>query len=147
KVVISINHNLNALRAKEKSQEEHLENYQQELTAINNVEQKLKELERRVKLNEENYTLYFGNREEARIHDAMDNQKLANISVVEPAHPPIKPVKPKKLLNIILSIILGGVAGLGVAFFSEYCDHRFNNPEDLKKHLGTPVLASIHEME
>ena len=50
-------------------------------------------------------------------------------------------------VGAILSIILGGVAGLGVAFFSEYCDHRFNNPEDLKKHLGTPVLASIHEME
>ena len=85
--------------------------------------------------------------EEARISDAMDNQKIANISVVEPALPPIKPVKPKKILNIILSIILGSVAGLGVAFSSEYFSHGFNNSEDVKKHLGLKVLASIPEMK
>jgi capsular polysaccharide biosynthesis protein len=77
----------------------------------------------------------------------MDNQKIANISVVEPALPPIKPVKPKKILNIILSIILGSVAGLGVAFSSEYFSHGFNNSEDVEKHLGLKVLASIPEMK
>jgi len=85
--------------------------------------------------------------EEARISNAMDNQKIANISVVEPALPPIKPVKPKKLLNIILSIILGGVAAVGVAFSSEYFSHSFNNAEDVKKHLDLPVLASIPDLK
>ena len=111
------------------------------------MELKLKELERQVTLNEENYQLYVKHMEEARISDAMDNQKIANISVVEPALPPIKPVKPKKLLNILLSIILGGFAGLGVAFSSEYFSHSFNNSEDVKQHLGLKVLASIPEMK
>lgn len=113
---------------------------------IEKLRVRLKELERQVKINEENYQLYVKHMEEARISNAMDNQKLANISVVEPALPPIKPVKPNKLLNIILSIFLGGFAGLGVAFSSEYFSHSFNNGEDVKKHLDLPVFASIPEM-
>ncbi len=147
KAITSINHTLNALRSKEESQERHLADYQQELIRINSVELKLKELERQVTLYEENYQLYVKHMEEARISDAMDNQKIANISVVEPALPPIKPVKPKKMLNVILSIILGSVAGLGVAFSSEYFSHSFNNSEDVKQHLGLKVLASIPEMK
>ena len=147
KAITTIGHNLNALKSKEESQKNHLENYQQELERINSVELRLKGLERQVTLNEENYQLYVKHMEEARISDAMDNQKIANISVVEPALPPIKPVKPKKILNIILSIILGSVAGLGVAFSSEYFSHGFNNSEDVKKHLGLKVLASIPEMK
>jgi uncharacterized protein involved in exopolysaccharide biosynthesis len=111
------------------------------------VELRLKELDRQVTLNEANYQLYVKNMEEARISNAMDSQKLANISIVEPASPPIQPVKPKKVLNIILSIILGGVAAVGVAFSSEYLSHSFNNSEDVKKHLDLPVLASIQEMK
>jgi uncharacterized protein involved in exopolysaccharide biosynthesis len=77
----------------------------------------------------------------------MDNQKIANISVIEPALPPIKPVKPKKLLNIILSFILGGFAALGTAFFSEYLSHNFNSSSDVKKHLGLKVMAAIPDIK
>ena len=147
KAVNSIHHTLNALRSKEDSQKQHLAGYQRELSTINSVELKLKELERQVTLNEENYQLYVKNMEEARISNAMDTQKIANISVVEPALPPIKPIKPRKLLNIILSLILGGVAAVGVAFSSEYFSHCFNNAEDVKKHLDLPVLASIQEIK
>jgi uncharacterized protein involved in exopolysaccharide biosynthesis len=147
KAVTSITHTLNALKSKEASQKKHLANYRQELTQINSVELQLKELERQVELNEENYQLYIKNMEEARISGAMDNQKIANISVIEPALPPIKPVKPKKLLNIILSFILGGFAALGTAFFSEYLSHNFNSTGDVRKHLDLPVLASITEMK
>ena len=146
KVVNSISHTLNALKSKEKTQKQQLTNYQRKLSKINSVEFKLIELERQVKINGENYHLYVKHMEEARISNAMDNQKLANISVVEPALPPIKPVKPNKLLNIILSIFLGGFAGLGVAFSSEYFSHSFNNSEDVKKQLDLPVFASIPEM-
>lgn len=146
KAVTSISHTLNALKSKAKTQKQQLANYQRELSKINSVEFRLKELERQVRINEENYQLYVKHMEEARISNAMDNQKIANISVVEPALPPIKPVKPNKMLNIILSIFLGGFAALGVAFSSEYFSHSFNNSEDVKKHLDLPVFASIPEI-
>jgi capsular polysaccharide biosynthesis protein len=77
----------------------------------------------------------------------MDSQKIANISVIEPAQPPIKPVKPKKLLNILLSLILGSFAALGLAFSSEYLSHTFNSNAEVKSKLGVPVLATIPEMK
>ena len=147
KAVNSITHTLNALRGKEASQKQHLAEYQQALNRINAIELRLKELEREVKLNEENYQLYIKNMEEARISDAMDNQKIANISVIEPAQPPIRPVKPKKKLNILLSLILGGFAALGVAFSSEYLSHTFNNSGDVKRQLGLKVMASIPDIK
>jgi len=146
KAVTSITHDLTALRSKETSQRKHLEEYREALGRINTIELRLKELERDVKLNEENYQLYIKNMEEARISDAMDSQKIANISVIEPAQPPIKPVKPRKLLNILLSIILGGMAALGIAFSSEYLSHTFNNSAEVKSKLGAQVLATIPEM-
>ena len=143
KAVKTINDDLNALRSKEESQKKHLGKYQQELNIINSVEMRLNELERQAKLNEDSYQLYVKRMEEGRISNAMDNQKIANISVIEPALPPIKPVKPKTMLNIILSIILGGFAGVGTAFFIEYLSHTFSTREDVEKHLGLPVVGSI----
>ena len=100
-----------------------------------------------LEMNEENYQLYIRNMEEARISDAMDSQKIANISVIEPAQPPIKPIKPNKLLNVFLSIFLGGFAALGLAFFSEYLNHGLNNSGDVKRHLGVQVMATIPEIK
>ena len=145
KAVSSISQNISALKAKETSQQQHQTTYQAELNKINSAEMRLGELERQVKINEDNYQLYLKKMEESRISNAMDNQKLANISVVDPALSPLKPVKPKILLNIALSIILGLFAGLGMAFSVEYFSHTFNNREDIEKHLELPVLAAISD--
>jgi uncharacterized protein involved in exopolysaccharide biosynthesis len=104
---------------------------------------RLNELERQFKMDEDNYQLYVKKMEEAMISDAMDTQKIANISVTEPALPPIKPVKPNKLRNVILAIILGGTAGLGAAFFSEYTSQGLITPERAERQLGLPVIATV----
>jgi uncharacterized protein involved in exopolysaccharide biosynthesis len=143
KAVSSLSQNLSALKAKEASQQQHLAAYQTEINQINSAEMRLNELERQKKINEDNYQLYLKKMEEARISNAMDSQKLANISVVEPALPPLKPVKPKILLNIILSILLGASAGVGLAFSSEYFSHTFNKPEDVEQQASLKVLAAI----
>jgi uncharacterized protein involved in exopolysaccharide biosynthesis len=108
---------------------------------------RLKEMNRQVEINEENYHLYVKHMEEARISNAMDSQKIANISVVEPALLPLYPIKPTKLLNILISMILGVILSLGTAFVYEYLSHSFNNAEEVNKYLGLPVLASIPEMK
>jgi uncharacterized protein involved in exopolysaccharide biosynthesis len=50
----------------------------------------------------------------------MDLLKMANISVIQPASFPIRPVKPKKMLNNMMGFIVGLVAGFSAAFLSEY---------------------------
>lgn len=143
KALLTTNHTLKSLRAKEASLSKDMAKYQQELARINSAEMKLTELERNLKLNEENYQLYVKKTEEARVSNAMDTERMVNINIAEPALPPLKPVKPKILLNIALSIVLGIVSGLGAAFFSEYLAHTLNNPDDVERRLGLPVLASM----
>jgi uncharacterized protein involved in exopolysaccharide biosynthesis len=143
KALATVGQNLSALKSREAEQENLLSRYQDELNKVNSVEMRVTELERQVKINEDNYQLYLKKMEEARISNAMDTQKIANISVVEPALAPIKPIKPKKLLNIILSILLGIFASIGMAFSLEYFSHTLNRPEEVEQQASLKVLAAI----
>ena len=106
-------------------------------------ENELENLKRDVSSNERNYKTYLEKVEEARISDDLNRQKMANISVIQTASVPPKPIKPKKALNIVLGIILGAVSGLGLAFFSEYTNQGLSTPESAERHLGLPVLGTI----
>jgi uncharacterized protein involved in exopolysaccharide biosynthesis len=147
KAITSINHTLSALKKRGQVQAIQLDGYQGELDRINGLVLRLKDLERKVKLNEETYQLYVKHMEEARLSQAMDSQKIANISVVEPALPPIKPIKPKIMLNMALAVLLGMFTGILVPLYMKYLQHSFCNREDVKKYLELPVLASIPEIE
>jgi uncharacterized protein involved in exopolysaccharide biosynthesis len=114
-----------------------------EIKTLDLQEKELKDLNREVRTNEMNYKTYQEKKEEALISDEMNRQKLANISVIQAAVVPSKPVKPKKALNILLSIILGAVSGLGFAFLSEYTSQRFSSPDSVVQRLGLPVLVTI----
>ena len=114
-----------------------------EIHAFDQKENALRNLQRELSTNEKNYQIYVEKLEEARLSDALNYQKIANISVIQAPVAPRKPVKPKKLLNIILSVLLGAVAGLGYAFFLEYISQSFSTPEQVERRLGLPVLTSI----
>jgi uncharacterized protein involved in exopolysaccharide biosynthesis len=135
-----------ALAAKREIQHTQLTNYQSKLEQLNQMEVELNQLEQSVDVNRQNYRLYLAKFEESRISDAMDNKKMANVTVMEAALTPLKPVSPKVLLNIVLAIFLGGFGGLGLGFFSEYLDDSLEKPEDVEKTLQLPVLASIPEL-
>jgi len=135
-----------ALAAKREIQNTQLTDYHGKLEQLNQMEVKLNQLEQSVDVNRQNYRLYLAKFEESRISDAMDNKKMANVSLMQSALTPLKPVSPKVLLKIVLAIFLGGVGGLGLAFFSEYLDDSLEKPEDVEKELQLPVLTSIPEL-
>ena len=138
---------LNAIKAKAETQQVHLAVYQSQLDKLNQIEVDLNQLQQQVDVNRENYRLYLTKFEESRIADAMDSEKITNVSIIEPARAPRKPVSPKKMLNLILAIFLGAFGGLGLAFFLEYMDDKIEKVEDVEEALGMPVLASLPEME
>lgn len=77
----------------------------------------------------------------------MSGFKANNISIQDPAEKPIVPVKPKKLLNILISIIVGAFGGLGLAFFMEYLDDTAKTAEDVEKAMKWPFLVNIPDIE
>jgi cell division protein FtsN len=76
----------------------------------------------------------------------MDSEKMINVTQILPATPPIKPVKPKVLLNLFLGIFLGAFGGLALAFFLEYLDESVEKPEDVEETIDLPVLASVPKL-
>lgn len=65
-----------------------------------------------------------------------------DISVLNPAVPPIQPSRPKVLLNIVLSIFLGTLLGVGIGFLVELLDRRIRSGMDIAG-LDIPVLAEV----
>ncbi len=63
--------------------------------------------------------------------------------IVEEAIVPEAPVKPNKKKNLLLGLIVGLMAGIGMAFFVEYLDNTIKYPEETEKALGLPVLGLV----
>lgn len=65
------------------------------------------------------------------------------VEVVDPAEPPQRPVSPNLILNILMSLLLGLFAGVGLAYFIEYLDTSVKTVDDVEHYLGLPVLGVI----
>ena len=66
-----------------------------------------------------------------------------NVSIQDRAEVPKIPLKPKKRLNILLSVIVGLFGGIGLAFFFEYMDDTIKGLEDITNLADWPYLGSI----
>jgi len=131
------------LERRKRELQQQVRDYRQASQRFSELEFEVERLKREVRVNEEAYLTYVKREEGARFADAMDRHRIANISVAEPAYVPLRPVAPRKKLNVLLALILGSSAGLAMASLAEYLDHTFQTREDVERHLGLPVLVSI----
>ncbi|MFU2013726.1 YveK family protein [Peribacillus butanolivorans] len=56
------------------------------------------------------------------------------------------PVKPSPLLNIAIAVVVGLMAGIGLAFLLEYMDNTIRDEKDIEKVLDLPLLGSIQKI-
>jgi len=68
-----------------------------------------------------------------------------DISILNWAIPPQKHATPKILLNILVSIFLGSLLGVGSAYLAELMDRRLRSILDLSEALAIPVFNIISE--
>lgn len=65
------------------------------------------------------------------------------VEITGPAVPSAKPVRPNIPLNIAAAIVVGLMAGIGLAFFIEYLDTSVKTIDDIEQVLQSPVLSVI----
>jgi capsular polysaccharide biosynthesis protein len=53
------------------------------------------------------------------------------------------PVNPKPVLNMAIALVVGLMAGVGLAFLLEYLDNTIKTEQDIENQLGLPVLGAI----
>ncbi len=92
---------------------------------------------------ESNQQLYDALLKRIKETSLIEEVKSFNIYIVDRAEVPRKPVRPRRLLNILLSIIVGAFGGVGIAFFLEYIDNTFKKPEDVEERLALPLLGVV----
>jgi len=66
-----------------------------------------------------------------------------NLKIVEKAEVPEKPLPKKRALILAISIVLGGMLGVFIAFMMEFLHSKLRKPEDIEKIMGCSVLANI----
>ncbi len=66
-----------------------------------------------------------------------------DVAVLNPAVAPTEPSKPRVILNILLSLFLGTLLGVGVGFLVELLDRRVRSGQDIADGLEIPVLAEV----
>ncbi|MEH7299395.1 YveK family protein [Neobacillus drentensis] len=75
--------------------------------------------------------------------------KVDNVSILAKAdvseNP--SPIKPQPLLNIAIAIVVGLMAGVGLAFLLEYFNNTIKNEQDIEKLLELPILGVIATIE
>jgi len=84
---------------------------------------------------------------EARVDQALQSQRMSNISVAQPASYSAKPVGPRKLVNLLAGLAVGLFGAVGLAMAAEYLDRSFITPEDVEKKLGLPALAAVPRLK
>jgi capsular polysaccharide biosynthesis protein len=72
-----------------------------------------------------------------------DFMQVENVAVVDRAMIPTSPVKPRKLMNVAVAVVLGAMAAVGIVLLMEYLDTTLKTQDDVSRHLGLPVLGLI----
>ena len=100
------------------------------------------DLIRDAKTAEQSYLLYVQKREEARIADALDRQRISNVTIAEAASVPPEPTLHMSWI-LLGGLILASLVGVGSAYAADRMDPSVRTPEELAAVLDVPVLASF----
>ncbi|HAY22791.1 MAG TPA: hypothetical protein DCY27_11660 [Desulfobacterales bacterium] len=66
-----------------------------------------------------------------------------NIRLIDAAIPPMGPIKPRKMFNMLLAVIGGFVLAIFAAVLVEFIDQTVRTQEDVENKLGLPFLGSV----
>jgi len=134
---------LAALKGKEDALETQRDEYRKQTEMLDAQSFDVARLERQVKLDEEAYLSYVRTAEQSRLTNALEQSKILQLTVVEPATVPMEPVSPKKG-RIMLFAVVGGLAvSIGAAFARDRMDGTIKTAGDVRRYSRLDVLAAL----
>jgi uncharacterized protein involved in exopolysaccharide biosynthesis len=135
---------LSGLQARAAATERIVGLYQAATRDFDRKEIMYQDLKRTATAEEGNYLLYLRKREEARITDALDEQRILNVVIAEVPLAPALPLHSPWLYGL-LGGMFAALLSVGLILGLEYLDTSFRTPREVEAILGVPVLAAIPE--
>ncbi len=105
-----------------------------------NLQVERDKLESSLTQNQQLYASLLQTYESVRLAKA---ESTSDVVLVEPATPPNGPIRPKVMQNTLLAAVVGGMLAVGMIFLIDALDNTIKGPDDVKRHLGLPVLGMI----
>ncbi|MBC2710755.1 MAG: polysaccharide biosynthesis tyrosine autokinase [Desulfosarcina sp.] len=90
-----------------------------------------------------NKAIYQSLLQRAKEIESMAGISSSNIQIVNRADLPLLAAKPNVKLNLLLSIVLGLLGGIGCAFMAEYFADTVTNPSEISDRFQIPLLGTI----
>jgi polysaccharide biosynthesis transport protein len=101
-------------------------------------------LEREV---ESNGALYESVLKRTKETDLTGTVPVSNVRVVDRADVPSQPDDVHAKRNLLLSVLIGLLGGIGVAFLRHYFDNTLRTPEDAMRFLHLPTLGLVPDLK
>jgi succinoglycan biosynthesis transport protein ExoP len=143
-MLLDLESQLREMRAREASLDEELSRVNRRLVGMQQKSIEFDRLQQEVKNRRDTYELYVKREQEARISQAMDEQKLVNVDVVQRPALPLARADLQRVSTAV-AMIAGLVIGLAAAFAREFMSPTLHSEWDVGRHLGLPLMASIAE--
>ncbi|WP_143282713.1 polysaccharide biosynthesis tyrosine autokinase, partial [Burkholderia pseudomallei] len=113
---------------------------EQQIKRLPALQQQFVRLMLDVKVNTDLYTALLNNMQQLQLVRA---GKVGNVRLVDTAAVPEVPVKPKKALVALASLLLGVLAGCGTAVGRSMLFHGISDPNEIERRLGLSVYATV----
>ncbi len=97
-------------------------------------------IKREAESNKQLYDILIRRMKEATISGGVETN---NIRVIDAAKTPSRPIRPRKMFNIILGLLVGLFFGSGLALVREQMDNSIKSEEDIRHHLKLPYLGHV----
>jgi uncharacterized protein involved in exopolysaccharide biosynthesis len=112
---------LNGLEARKARLKANLQSYKDRLSDVASTSTQNDQLTLAVRENEDKYLLYSKEREESRIADSLDKQRITDVSLVESPTFEVQPVSPLIPVDLIIGFMLSlMVAYIGITIFEMF---------------------------
>ena len=69
--------------------------------------------------------------------------KASGVEIIDKAEIPENPIKPNKMMNIAIAIVLGIMGSVFVIFLLEALNTKVKSPKDIEDKLGIPVFGVV----
>ena len=139
-IILSLNNNLRQLVQRKSDLTQLAQKYTQSLNQIPVQETQLAKLTRPLTVNQHIYEYLLQKKAETSI---LKSSTISNCRIIDKARTASEPIKPKRLLIIIVGLITGLILGIFYAFLREFLITTVQSSSDIERFTKIPIYGAV----
>jgi polysaccharide biosynthesis transport protein len=121
-----------------------LDQYEKRMAESPEVERQYRTMARDLESAQLKYQEILSKQTEAQVSANLETQKKGErFTLIEPPQPPEKPIKPNRVLILVMGVIFSIALGIAAVVGRDTLDASVRGPNDIRQILQVPALASI----